>query len=301
VHAVLVGESEPDLQAGSERRIPVVTKDQRQRRAKSHRKGGDVTGDELPQDDGCGRLLEFVQRSSSDSRSPYPKSPREARGRVRVAFLRTVYRRYGIVGLFAKKEVLFEFTVEHTRDFEILYQSNGSDLLKCPSYAYYLDQLVFNVGDDYASAVSGLIFRAALEGMTIGTDAEVVHPFGEGSHIDLAYTVGQGISDDRLVAEAQLCKKGKRVFIDTKFSPKSWPETEKTVASGCESLFLDLFNIQPDVEQAKGFSAAIYAQTSWYMNNGRPSVGQLGVAPVVGFAGATKTAWYSNIMTLLNG
>ena len=187
------------------------------------------------------------------------------------------------MALFAKKVLLYEFTLAHYHNRRLVFKGKNAtsdaddeSVLKI-AYLYYFDQLVYNVGPPVCERFWQQIGQRAAQGTeACKTDNDPQHPAQ--TEFQVVSTPPEG---KHVLATVKLVSKNNNPFIEATFSPITYPNTEMTVMAGCEGLFVHLFNsMHPVGRMLLAFSA--FFQASWYEENGCPSVRQLSAAPSYG-------------------
>jgi hypothetical protein len=90
--------------------------------------------------------------------------------------------------------------------------------------------------------------------------------------------VSSSTGGNPLVETGRLVQKGERYFCETSSAPWTYPNIEKTVIAGCETLFVHLFNTGS--KDVKCFlPVVLMAQCNWYQENGHPTLTSQGRCP----------------------
>lgn len=204
---------------------------------------------------------------------------------------RTLKEKEGaMLGFFAKKNLLFEFVLDLYSTKKIVFQADINNDAWLPSYQYFLDSVIRNLGPTMWQELFNCIGQRVIEakeeierwGETEDSSEHLRHP---------AQTEYQVVSSPpaegrKLRITAKLFRKNDLVFIEGKYSPLSYPNTEETVMAGCEGLFVHFFNSVAAMD-TMFLVYAVDEQLGWYENNGYPSLRALGAAPAYGLLRAT--------------
>ncbi|GEM_PF-6307460 len=183
------------------------------------------------------------------------------------------------------------FKLSHYPSKEVVYESDLRPGLMVVGYGFYLDKLVYNLGEAKGTELYNKIFVIA-SGVVEKLDKEDDFPEGKRTSIEKYSVAGTteyrlvniSSGDNPLVAVAELWerKNGSR-YVQTHFSPKVYPDTEGVVAGGCEALFIHLFN-EGDKQTKFFLPMFIIGQVNWYQENGYPGLMKVGQAPYAGMA-----------------
>ncbi|MFC1526976.1 hypothetical protein ACFL6X_09240 [Candidatus Latescibacterota bacterium] len=180
------------------------------------------------------------------------------------------------------KDRLGSLTVTRHDNGDVTFNSSfADDLENFMAFAFYVDQTVYNVGSDHAVTLWRRIHTIAGEAIDHLGDEEAAAPNAPPGRPH-PQVVPTSSSPALLRADASMCKKGDRHFIEISYSPQLVPDIERLVADGCEALFWHIY--RNSGENAMYLSLLMIGQCKWYEAHGYPSVTQLAEAPWAGIS-----------------